>query len=199
MSFLPSLPTRTNLADVLKAFPGGWVPILEAHDTILRGQGALSIGERELVAAYVSKLNGCLFCTNAHTVYAEAYGFPPEVTAALGGDLAAMPVEERLRPILAYARVLTVEPAGVTERQVQAILDAGWPEQAVADVAMVVALFNFMNRIVQGFGVDPFAEHYARRLADTRARPLEERQAANQRDVGSHHYRQYGEQLKLAR
>ncbi len=197
MGFLPSLPERTNLADVLKAFPKGWAPLLAAHDAILRGASPLSIAERELIAAYVSGLNGCRFCTNAHTAYAESYGMPEGVVEACLKDLDTAPVDDCLKPLLRYAAKLTKTPDRLTDADVAAILAAGWPEEAVADTAMVVALFNFMNRIVMGHGVDAFAEYYAKRLAAARARPLDERRAANERDIGSTHYQDYGRMLGL--
>ncbi|RMF74434.1 MAG: peroxidase [Alphaproteobacteria bacterium] len=197
MGFLPSLPARTNLADVLKTFPKGWAPLLAAHDEILRGPSPLSIAERELIAAYVSGLNGCRFCTNAHTAYAENYGMPEGVVEACLADLESAPVDERLKPVLRYAAKLTKAPESLEKADVEAILAAGWPEEAVADAAMVVALFNFMNRIVMGHGVDAFADYYAKRLAMARARPMEERRAANERDIGSTHYQDYGRMLGL--
>lgn len=197
MSFLPSLPKKTNLADVLKRFPKGWAPLLDAHDGILRGESPLSIAERELIAAYVSGLNECKFCYNAHTVYAEAFGIAGDLFEPMMRNPAAEPVPETMRPILAYARLLTLEPAKIGEEHVQAILKAGWPEEAVADTAMVTALFNFMNRIVIGFGVDPFEAFYGRRREAVRAEPLDERRKANDEQVGTRHYYGYGKQLGI--
>lgn len=197
MGYLSSLPQRTNLADVLKRFPKGWAPLLEAHDVILRGESPLTIGERELIAAYVSALNRCRFCTNAHTAYAEDYGMPEGVVEALLEDIGHAPVDARLKPILRYAGKLTRAPETLEEADVQAILDAGWPEEAVADTAAVTALFNFMNRIVMGHGVDAFSDYYARRLSQARAKPIEERRAANKKDLGSDHYVGYGRMLGI--
>ncbi|GAK32205.1 alkyl hydroperoxide reductase AhpD [Iodidimonas nitroreducens] len=195
MSFLPSLPRKTNLSDVIKGFPVAWEPLFDFHDVVLRGESPLSIGERELIAAYVSGLNHCHFCYNAHRVYAESYGFAPDVTPALLDDLATAPIDDALRPILAYAGKLTIRPSDVTAADVAAILDAGWDETAVADTNKVAALFNYMNRVILGMGVDDFNDFYARRLEAVRAQPIEERKAANQKDLNTRHYRGYGVQL----
>lgn len=196
---IPSLPASANLADVLRAFPRGWPALLDAHDEILRAESPLSIGERELVAAYVSGLNRCEFCYNAHTVYAESYGFTKALCDALLDDFDGAPVPDRLRSLLRYARALTVEPSALEPSHVQAMLANGWPEQAVIDTAMVVALFNFMNRIVIGTGVAPHDEYYARRRAAVLSRPLEEREAANVKDLGTQPYRAYGRQVGIVR
>ncbi|RMD87800.1 MAG: peroxidase [Alphaproteobacteria bacterium] len=197
MPFLPSLPEPTNLADVIRAFPEGWAEMLAYHDCILRGESPLGIAERELIAAYVSGLNGCRYCLNAHRMYAESFGIGEGVVDRLLDDPDTAPLPDRLRPILAYVRLLTKEPEALTKAHVDAILAAGWPERAVADAARVTALYNFMNRIIIGFGVDPFDDHYARRLAAVRKQPLEKRREANRRAIGSDTYRAYGRSLGI--
>jgi len=197
MPFLPSLPDPANLADVIKQYPKGWAAMLAFHDELLRGESPLTIAQRELIAAYVSGLNGCGFCYNAHTVYAESFGIAGDVFEPLMRDPDAAPVEEAMRPILAYARLLTRTPERIEPAHVQAIIDAGWPEEAVADTAKVVALYNFMNRIIMGMGVDDFDAHYAERRAAVRKQPLERRQKANETQLGTRNYTKYGEQLGL--
>lgn len=197
MPFLPSLPEPTNLNDVIRTFPKGWPEMLDMHDAVLRGESPLSIGEREMIAAYVSGLNRCRYCLNAHSMYAEMFGESSDAVKSAVRDLGGAPIEDRMRPVLAYARALTLDPESVTKSHVEAILAAGWEEEAVADVAMVTALYNFMNRIIIGFGVDPFDEDYARRLAAVRQSPLARRKEANRKELGSQNYRNYGRQLGI--
>src|SRR5438132_13902203 len=62
----------------------------------MRGPSAWSVGDRELMAAYVSQVNECAFCIGAHTATArQAYQDGPMVAAVLA-DLASAPVEEPL-------------------------------------------------------------------------------------------------------
>ncbi|WP_150001240.1 carboxymuconolactone decarboxylase family protein [Iodidimonas gelatinilytica] len=197
MSFLPSLPKKTNLSDVIKTFPQAWEPMMDFHDVVLRGDSPLSIAQRELIAAYVSGLNNCHFCLNAHTVYAEDFGIGEDVIGPLLSNPDSAPVDEAMRPILAYVRKLTLEPGNITEADVQAILDAGWSDQAVADANKSAALFNFMNRVILGMGVDDFDDFYGRRLAAVRKKPMEERVAANETALNTQHYRNYGKQLGI--
>ena len=58
-----------------------------------------------------------------------------------------------MKPLLAYVKKLTQHPSKVTDAHAQAVYDAGWSEQALHDAISVCALFNFMNRIVEGHGV----------------------------------------------
>jgi uncharacterized protein YciW len=68
-------------------------------------------------------------------------------------DLETSSVDEKLKPILAYVGKLTRTPAFMTEADAQKVYDAGWDEQALFDAVSVCALFNFMNRIVEGSGI----------------------------------------------
>ncbi|GER05720.1 hypothetical protein JCM17843_00300 [Kordiimonadales bacterium JCM 17843] len=170
---------------------------MDFHDVVLRGDSPLSIAQRELIAAYVSGLNNCHFCLNAHTVYAEDFGIGEDVIGPLLSNPDSAPVDEAMRPILAYVRKLTLEPGNITEADVQAILDAGWSDQAVADANKSAALFNFMNRVILGMGVDDFDDFYGRRLAAVRKKPMEERVSANETALNTQHYRNYGKQLGI--
>lgn len=192
MSFLPSLPDPTNLGDVLKAFPKGVPELLAYHDVILRGSSPLKIAERELIAAYVSGLNACRFCYNAHTVYAERFGIEPQVFEAALAHLDTAPLDGRMKPILRLAKKLTEAPESVVAQDHQAIIEAGWPQEAVADVIYITALFNFMNRVVSGFGVEAFDEVYDGRRQAVRKMSPERRQALNESQLGTDEYVKYG-------
>jgi alkylhydroperoxidase family enzyme len=65
--------------------------------------------------------------------------------------------------------MLTLAPSRMTPADAQAVFDAGWDEQALHDAVSVCALFNLMNRLVDGLGLvadDDYAQFSARRLAD---------------------------------
>ena len=47
-------------------------PLCELAEALLRGPSTLTNGERELIAAYVSSLNECSYCTDSHAAFAAA-------------------------------------------------------------------------------------------------------------------------------
>jgi len=149
----PSLPDTPDLGDVLKAYPRAVPAVLTLNDAIMCDDGALHIGDRELIAAYVSALNGCQYCTGSHMNAAEAFGVDPKVLTALLSDVETAPVQEALKPMLQYMRKLTETPSRMVEADAEAVFAAGWSEAALFDAVQVCALFNFMNRIVEGTGV----------------------------------------------
>lgn len=199
MGFLPSLPEETNLSDVFKAYPKGVEHLLRYHDAILRSPSPFTIGERELIAALVSRSNGCNFCSNAHTFYAESYGYAEGIVDAIVEDLGAADVPEKMKPVLAYVKKLTLAPTTLTQDDADRILNAGWPEEAINDAVAVTALYNFMNRIIQGTGVDPFTDDFAARLERVRKRPIERRLELNERHIGDDNYTKYGRSLGIVK
>ncbi|MDE2005819.1 MAG: carboxymuconolactone decarboxylase family protein [Rhodospirillales bacterium] len=170
MPFHPGLPPAATLLDLFRAYPDTARPLLDFHEVLLRGPSPFTEAERELIAAYVSGLNGCRYCHGVHTATAERLGIAPGAITQAVADLAAAPVPERMRPVLGYAGKLTRAAAGVTEADARAILAAGWAPDALYHTVAVTALFNFMNRLVEGMGIalDPaYVQPAAKRLAES--------------------------------
>lgn len=161
MSYLKSLPDDAVLLHVFQAYPATAQPLMDYHELVMRGPSPFTPAERELMAAYVSGLNSCHYCHGVHAATATAYGVSPELLTAALTDLDSAPVDERIRPVLRYIGKLTVEPAKVSDDDAAAVYAAGWDEQALHDAVLVCALFNFMNRMVQGLGITAGDEYYA--------------------------------------
>ncbi len=156
MSVYPSLNDPAYLEDLFLKFPRGTGPLIAFHDAVLRNQdSALSIAEREVIAALVSGLNACDFCFGAHKTMAMAFGLPEATITALVDDIDSADVDEKLKPILHYVRKLTLTPSKMVQADADAVFAAGWSEDALHDAVLVCALFNFMNRLLDGSGIVP--------------------------------------------
>ena len=154
MPFLRSLPKTSHLADLFDLFPDGVAPMMAYTDSVLRADGELSVAEREMIATYTSGLNACTFCYGSHKVYAELFGFDGDLMDEMIADLDAAPVPDKLRPIMAYVRKLNSLPSRLTDADASAVYDAGWTEKALFEAVQVNALFNMMNRIIEGAGIN---------------------------------------------
>lgn len=161
MAHFRSLPDDAVLMDVFRAYPETSRPLLDYHEVVMRGPSPFTQGERELIAAYVSGVNACGYCHGVHTVTAEACGIETGLAPAAVADLDAAPVGEKMRPVLRYVGKLTREPSSVTVADADAVLAAGWGEDALHSAIMVCALFNFMNRMVEGHGIRAGADYFA--------------------------------------
>lgn len=119
----------------------------------MRGPSAWSVGDRELMAAYVSKVNGSTFCIAAHTATAsQAYHDTPRVAAVLA-DLDSAPVTEPLRATLRMLGKLTVT-GELSVADMGEVLAAGVSPQQVKDALAVCAAFNTTNRLADAFGFE---------------------------------------------
>jgi uncharacterized peroxidase-related enzyme len=167
--YLKSLPDDAVLLQVFRAYPDTARPLLDYHELVMRGPSPFTVAERELIAAYVSGVNECGYCHGVHTATAEAFGIPEGLLEAVLADLDTAPVDERIRAVLRYVGKLTTAPARLTDEDAAAVLAAGWDERALHDAVIVCALFNFMNRMVNGLGIKADESYFAlsgKRLRD---------------------------------
>ncbi len=161
MPFLRSVPEDAVLVDVFKRFPDTVRPLLDYHEAVMRKVSPLSAAERELIAAYVSGVNACHYCQGVHTAVAQQFGVASDVLQSAMEDLDSSEVDEKLKPILRYVGKLTRTPSRVTSDDADEVLDAGWDEQALHDAVAVCALFNMMNRFVEGLGLTAGPGYFA--------------------------------------
>ena len=169
MPFFKSLPADAGPPNVFTKYPEIYRPWSEASQALMNGPSPLSQGERELILAYAAGVAGCSFVYTAHSEVAYAWGIERGLLDRLLEDPKSAPVEPRLRPLLAFVRKLMLTPAEMSQADADAVLAAGWDEQALHDAIAVTARAAFMQRLVEGHGFTPMprekaAEHAKRRV-----------------------------------
>ena len=152
MPFLKS-PPALGMPEVMKRDAAIAEPFYLLSEAIMRGPSPFTAGQRELIAAYVSALNGCTYCRASHGSVAEAFGMRQGLVDELVNDLESADIEDGLRAALAYAGKLTADPESLGENDADAFMAAGHDEKALYDVVMVTALFHMANHIIHGFGI----------------------------------------------
>lgn len=175
MPYLSSLRAGASLIDVFKAFPATSAPLIEFHEVLLRGPSPFTAAERELIAGFVSGLNRCEYCHGVHTATAERMGVEAGLLPRIVQSGRFDGVDAKLQPVLALARKLTLSPDSVTKADAEAVAAAGWSDAALYYAVAVTALFNLMNRLVEGLGIElepSYVAPAAERLADRGYLPL---------------------------
>jgi uncharacterized peroxidase-related enzyme len=120
---------------------------------VMRGPSAWSVADRELMAAFVSKVNESAFCIGAHTATAgQAYQDGAKVQAVLT-DPDSAPVDDGLRATLRMLGQLTRE-GNVSAGDMRDVLAAGVSRQQVEDALAVCAAFNTTDRLADAFGFE---------------------------------------------
>jgi len=145
----------------------------ELYVTAMHKRSPLSRVEREMVGAYVSKLNHCEYCLTHHCAGLDRLlkGERPEAPRAILESAAPaiardeLVFSERERAMFTYAGKLTQTPGKIAQDDVQALRAVGLDDRAILDLAQVVAYFCFANRIALGLGAEienfPIGQHPA--------------------------------------
>jgi uncharacterized protein YciW len=85
-------------------------------------------------------------------------------------DLESASIDNRLKPLLAFVRKLTLTPAEMTQSDADAVFAAGWQEKALHDAVALTARMSFMQRLVEGYGFKPLSKEVARKHAKNRVK-----------------------------
>jgi len=154
-----------NLIEIFQSNQGRYLPIIQFIATTMQSESAFSTGEKELIAAYVSALNACNFCIDAHLAIAADLNIEPTLLEAMVVDLESAPLAANLRPIFRFVGKLTLNPSKIAQIDLDSILLAGWTEAAISDAIDICALFSFMNRLVDGYGLQSLESEQLKGLA----------------------------------
>lgn len=128
-------------------------PLNELAEVLLRSENSLSRGERELIATYVSSLNDCFFCQNAHGGLAQHYlqcdiNFIDQVKS----DYESTSISDKLKSLLAIAGSVQKGGKHVTLEQIEKAKLLGATEMEIHDTVLIAAAFCMFNRYVDGLG-----------------------------------------------
>ena len=144
----PDLFGITSLLDFRKETAA---PLCSLTHILLRGESSLTEAEREMIAAYVSSLNECVFCSSAHTAATCALpggkesGIQPMVANHSELDISA-----KMKSLLHIAGKVQKNGNHVTMADIDAAKEAGATDLEIHDTVLIAALFCLYNRYVDG-------------------------------------------------
>lgn len=150
----------SNIMQVQSLNPGAMQRHLDLYMHLMFGRSELSRADREAIAVVVSATNECAYCVAHHAEALARYEKDADKIRALQKGRGLDGSDRRSR-MLAYARKLTAQPAEVQEGDVEELRAAGFGDREILDIALVVAYFNFVNRIALGLGVQFSPEEVA--------------------------------------
>ena len=125
--------------------------LYELAQVLLRGESPLSEAERELIAAYVSHRNECLFCRNSHAAAARClYQSDAGIVDEVLHDMQRSSVSDKLKALLHIAGKVQVLGKEVSEADVAAARAQGAGDREIHDTVLIAATFCMFNRYVDG-------------------------------------------------
>jgi uncharacterized peroxidase-related enzyme len=128
------------------------VHLARLSEGIIRQPSTISVGMRELIAAYTSYKDQCAFCTQAHAAAAGELLGHDVVWSALR-DLDSSTLDEKDKELLRFVGKVTLGLPSVTRGDIDALRRAGWDDEGIYFAISTCALFNLYNRWITASGV----------------------------------------------
>jgi uncharacterized peroxidase-related enzyme len=149
---------RGKLADVHKIQslrPESIELHIDLYLEIMFSKSELSRAEREMMAVVVSVANGCEYCRMHHTQALNHYWKNDEKISMLCADFEKAGLTARELVLCGFANLLTRNPEAFrNEKYLTPVKKIGIADNGILDATLVVAYFNFVNRIVLAVGLE---------------------------------------------
>jgi uncharacterized peroxidase-related enzyme len=122
-------------------------------EELLRGASEWTVGERELIAAYVSHSNDCRFCYGAHRAVAER-ALGSNVVDAVFTEMSTAPISPQLRATLEFVQKLARSPRSVDSGDAETVRASGVSDAALENAIHICAVFCIINRLANSLGFE---------------------------------------------
>ena len=126
-------------------------PLYELAQVLLRGESPLSEAERELIAAYVSHRNDCMFCMSSHAAAARClYEDDKNTVDDVLNDMQHSNVSDKLKALLHIAGKVQILGKEVLPEDIEVARALGANDREIHDTVLIAATFSMFNRYVDG-------------------------------------------------
>jgi uncharacterized peroxidase-related enzyme len=128
-------------------------PLCDLAQVLLRGSSPLSPAEGELIAAYVSHRNGCVFCMNSHAAAARClFGDRENLVDELLDEYKTTGLSPKMKALLLIAGKIQDSGRSVKPEDIEMARNAGAGDADIHDTVLIAASFSMFNRYVDGLG-----------------------------------------------
>lgn len=156
------IESRGKLAEVHKIQslnPKTIVRHIDLYMDVMFGKSPLKRYQREMMAVIVSAANNCEYCQLHHAEALNYYWKDDNRILSLRKDYRLADLSKNDHLLCQMAWELTVHPGDNQKgEQVTQLKAAGFDDRSVLDATLVIAYFNFVNRIVLNLEVRPSEE-----------------------------------------
>ena len=142
--------------------PAEWRAFFAYHDALmLKEEGGLSKGEREMIVTATSAANQCLYCVVAHGAILRIYEKKPLLADQVAVNYRKAEITPRQRAMLDFAMKVSQRSHEVEEADFLALHTHGFDDEDIWDIAAITAFFGLSNRMASFAGMQPNPEFYA--------------------------------------
>lgn len=128
---------------------------MDLYMTLMFRHSPLSRPQREMMAVVVSAVNGCEYCQLHHQEALNHYWKDRSKVEQLRKDYTTLELSEKDLQLCNLAVSLTKDPEQIEESSdIDPLKESGFSDRAVLDAVLIIGYFNFVNRVVEGLGVE---------------------------------------------
>ena len=141
--------------------PAEWRAFFADHDAqMLREEGSLTKGDREMIVTATSAANECLYCVVAHGALLRIYEKKALVADQVAINWRKADITPRQRAMLDFAMKVCLQSAAVTDADIDALHPHGFSDEDAWDIAAITAFFGLSNRMASFSNMQPNPEFY---------------------------------------
>lgn len=150
-----------NVFLALARRPAEWRAFFAYHDALmLKEEGSLSKGDREMIVTATSAANQCLYCVVAHGALLRIYEKKPLVADQVAVNWRKADISPRQRAMLAFAMKVCDQANAIEDADFEALHRHGFSDEDIWDIAAITAFFGLSNRMASFSGMQPNPEFY---------------------------------------
>ena len=141
--------------------PAEWRAFFAYHDALmLKEEGSLTKGEREMIVTTTSAANQCLYCVVAHGAILRIYEKKPLVADQVAVNYRKAEISPRQRAMLDFAMKVCERSHEIDDADFTALHAHGFDDEDIWDIAAITAFFGLSNRMASFAGMQPNPEFY---------------------------------------
>ena len=141
--------------------PAEWRAFFAYHDALmLKEDGSLTKGDREMIITTTSSANECLYCVVAHGAILRIYEKKPFVADQVAANYRKADITPRQRAMLDFAMKVCERSHEIEEADFAPLHAHGFDDEDIWDVAAITAFFGLSNRMANVRGMQPNPEFY---------------------------------------
>ncbi|WP_024537073.1 peroxidase-related enzyme [Comamonas badia] len=141
--------------------PAEWRAFFAYHDALmLKEEGHLTKGDREMIVVATSAVNQCLYCVVAHGAILRIYEKKPLVTDQVAVNYRKADITPRQRAMLDFALKVCQQSSAIEEADFERLHAHGFDDEDIWDIAAITAFFGLSNRMASFSGMMPNPEFY---------------------------------------
>ena len=150
-----------NVFLALARRPAEWRAFFAYHDALmLKDDGSLTKGDREMIVTATSAANECLYCVVAHGALLRIYEKKPLVADQVAVNWRKADISERQRAMLDFAMKVGNNAQAVGDADFDALHAHGFDDEDIWDISAITAFFGLSNRVANVTGMQPNPEFY---------------------------------------